>query len=159
MTAAILPKSFIPTVLVVHLITEMLKPQSGESIYDPTCGSAGMLISSIAYLKQQGLEWRNVKIYGQEINALTSAIGRMNLFLHGVKDFNIVNDDVLKNPAFIENGKLKQFNLVLANPPYLLSSGIAKLFLRQVRTQFPWNTATRPSRLCVFSTYIKKSRS
>lgn len=103
---------------VVHLMTEMLKPQSGESIYDPTCGSAGMLISSIAYLKQQGLEWRNVKVYGQEINALTSAIGRMNLFLHGVKDFRIVNDDVLKNPGFLENSQLMQFDLVLANPPY-----------------------------------------
>ena len=106
---------------VVHLMTELLKPQSGESIYDPTCGSAGMLISSIAYLKQQGIEWRNVKIYGQEINALTSAIGRMNLFLHGVKDFEIINDDTLKNPAFIENGQLGQFDLVLANPPYSIS--------------------------------------
>ena len=75
---------------VVHLMTEMLKPESGESIYDPTCGSAGMLISAIAYLKEQGKEWRNVAVYGQEINALTSAIGKMNLFLHGVKDFNIV---------------------------------------------------------------------
>ncbi|OLS40829.1 class I SAM-dependent DNA methyltransferase [Bacillus sp. MRMR6] len=103
---------------VVHLMTELLKPQSGESIYDPTCGSAGMLISSISYLKQKGLEWRNVKVYGQEINALTSAIGRMNLFLHGVKDFNIVNDDTLKDPAFVENGQLMQFDLVLANPPY-----------------------------------------
>lgn len=103
---------------VVHLMTEMLKPQSGESIYDPTCGSGGMLISSIAYLKQQGLEWRNVKAYGQEINALTSAIGRMNLFLHGVRDFYIANDDTLKKPAFVENGELMQFDLVLANPPY-----------------------------------------
>lgn len=103
---------------VVHLMTEMLKPQTGESIYDPTCGSAGMLISAIAYLKQQGLEWRNVKAYGQEINALTSAIGRMNLFLHGVKDFKIVNDDTLKKPAFVEHGELMQFDLVLANPPY-----------------------------------------
>jgi type I restriction enzyme M protein len=103
---------------VVHLMTEMLKPQSGESIYDPTCGSGGMLISSIAYLKQQELEWRNVKAYGQEINALTSAIGRMNLFLHGVRDFHIVNDDTLKKPAFVENGELMQFDLVLANPPY-----------------------------------------
>lgn len=106
---------------VVHLMTEMLKPESGESIYDPTCGSAGMLISAIAYLKEQGKEWRNVAVYGQEINALTSAIGRMNLFLHGVKDFAIVNDDTLKNPAFIENGQLKTFDLVLANPPYSIS--------------------------------------
>jgi type I restriction enzyme M protein len=80
-----------------------------------------MLISAIAYLQKQNKEWRNVAIYGQEINALTSAIARMNLFLHGVKDFEIVNGDTLKNPAFIENGRLKQFDLVLANPPYSIS--------------------------------------
>ena len=102
-------------------MTEMLKPESGESIYDPTCGSAGMLISAIAYLKKQGKEWRNVAVYGQEINALTSAIGRMNLFLHGVKDFTIVNDDTLKSPAFIDHGQLQTFDLVLANPPYSIS--------------------------------------
>lgn len=106
---------------VVHLMTEMLKPISGESIYDPTCGSAGMLISAIAYLKSKQKEWRNVSIYGQEINALTSAIAKMNLFLHGVKDFNIVNDDTLKKPAFLENEQLKKFNLVLANPPYSIN--------------------------------------
>lgn len=106
---------------VVHLMTEILKPQSGESVYDPTCGSAGMLISCIAYLKEKGQEWRNVKVYGQEINQLTSAIGRMNLFLHGVKDFNIVNDDTLKNPAFVDKGQLQTFDIVLANPPYSIS--------------------------------------
>jgi len=106
---------------VVHLMTEMLQPASGESIYDPTCGSAGMLISAIAYLKFQNKEWRNVAVYGQEINALTSAIGKMNLFLHGVKDFHIVNGDTLADPAFIENGKLQQFDLILANPPYSIS--------------------------------------
>ncbi len=103
---------------VVHLMTEMLKPQSGESIYDPTCGSAGMLISSIAYLKDQRQEWRNVSLYGQEINALTSAIARMNCILHGIGDFDIVNGDTLAAPAFLDNGKLKKFDLVLANPPY-----------------------------------------
>ena len=106
---------------VVHLMTEMLKPESGESIYDPTCGSAGMLISSIAYLKDQKKEWRNVSLYGQEVNALTSAIGRMNCILHGINDFNIVNGDTLAAPAFIENGQLKRFDLVLANPPYSIS--------------------------------------
>jgi len=106
---------------VVHLMTEILRPESGQSIYDPTCGSAGMLISAIAHLKKYGSEWRNVSIYGQEINALTSAIGKMNLFLHGVKDFHIANDDTLKNPAFIESGKLKRFDMVLANPPYSIS--------------------------------------
>lgn len=103
---------------VVHLMTEILQPQSGESVYDPTCGSAGMLISCIAHLKENGQEWRNIQAYGQEINQLTCAIGRMNLFLHGVEDFHIVNDDTLKNPAFIEHGQLQQFDIVLANPPY-----------------------------------------
>lgn len=106
---------------VVHLMTEILDPKSGESIYDPTCGSAGMLISCIAHLKEKKQEWRNVSVYGQEINSLTSSIGKMNLFLHGIKDFHIVNDDTLKNPAFIEFGKLKKFNVVLANPPYSIS--------------------------------------
>ena len=106
---------------VVHLMTELLKPQPSESIYDPTCGSAGMLISAIAYLKEQKKEWRNVSLYGQEINALTSAIARMNLFLHGIEDFRIVNDDTLASPAFIERGKLQQFDVVLANPPYSIN--------------------------------------
>ena len=106
---------------VVHLMTEMLKPAPGETIYDPTCGSAGMLISSIAYLKAQNKEWRNVALYGQEINALTSAIARMNCFLHGIVDFEIVNGDTLASPAFIEAGKLQKFDLVLANPPYSIS--------------------------------------
>lgn len=106
---------------VVHLMTELLQPEPGESIYDPTCGSAGMLISSVTYLKEQKKEWRNVSLYGQEINALTSAIARMNLFLHGIEDFHIVNDDTLAAPAFIERGKLQQFNVVVANPPYSIN--------------------------------------
>ena len=106
---------------VVHLMTELLKPQPGETIYDPTCGSAGMLISCVSYLKEHDLEWRSVKCYGQEINPLSAAIGKMNLFLHGINDFKIVNADTLKHPAFTENGKLKQFDVCLANPPYSIS--------------------------------------
>ncbi|MBD5467984.1 MAG: SAM-dependent DNA methyltransferase [Lachnospiraceae bacterium] len=106
---------------VVHLMTEMLKPESGESIYDPTCGSAGMLISSVLHLKNNGKEWRNVSLYGQEINALTSAIARMNLFLHGIEDFKIANGDTLAAPAYIERGKLRQFDVVVANPPYSIN--------------------------------------
>ena len=106
---------------VVHLMTEILKPQPGESVYDPTCGSAGMLISCIHYLREHGYEWRGMKCYGQEINPLSASIGKMNLFLNGVSSFTIINADTLKAPAFIENGKLKQFDLCLANPPYSIS--------------------------------------
>lgn len=113
---------------VVHLMAELLEPQPGESIYDPTCGSAGMLVSSIAYLKEQHKEWRNVSLYGQEFNALTCSIGRMNLFLHGIEDFHIVNGDTLAAPAFVEGGQLKQFDVVLANPPYSISQWNRKAF-------------------------------
>lgn len=107
---------------VVHLMTELLKPQSGESVYDPTCGTAGMLISCISYLKQQGKEWRNLKLYGQEITTLTSSIGRINCILHGVNDFEIVNGDTLAAPAFTDGGKLKTFSICLANPPYSIKT-------------------------------------
>lgn len=113
---------------VVHLMAELLEPQPGESIYDPTCGSAGMLVSSIAHLKEQHKEWRNVSLYGQEFNALTCSIGRMNLFLHGIEDFHIVNGDTLAAPAFVEGGRLKQFDVVLANPPYSISQWNRKAF-------------------------------
>ncbi len=106
---------------VVHLMTEILKPQPGESVYDPTCGSAGMLISCIHYLRERNAEWRGMKCYGQEINPLSTAIGKMNLFLNGVSDFKVVNSDTLRYPAYVENGKLQQFDIVLANPPYSIS--------------------------------------
>ena len=107
---------------VVELMAEILQLQPHESIYDPTCGSGGMLIKSLTYLKDKGEEWRDVKVYGQEINAGTSAIARMNLYLHGIHDFSIVNDDTLERPAFIKNGRVQQFNVVLANPPYSIKS-------------------------------------
>ena len=107
---------------VVELMAEILQLKPHESIYDPTCGSGGMLIKSLTYLKDKGEEWRDVKVYGQEINAGTSAIARMNLYLHGIHDFSIVNDDTLEHPAFIKGGRVQQFNVVLANPPYSIKT-------------------------------------
>lgn len=118
---------------VVHLMTEMLEPKPGESIYDPTCGSAGMLLSAVTHLKRQNKEWRNVRLFGQERNLLTSAIGRMNLFLHGIEDFRIVRDDTLANPAFVEGDQLMQFDVVLANPPYSI-----KQWDRDAWSADPW---------------------
>lgn len=103
---------------VVDLMTEILQPKAGESIYDPTCGSGGMLIKCLTYVRDKGQEWHGMRVYGQELNALTASIARMNLFLHGVEDYSIVNDDTLTSPGFIKNGHLQQFDIVLANPPY-----------------------------------------
>jgi hypothetical protein len=103
----------------VHLMTQMLEPESGESVYDPTCGTGGMLISAAAELKRQGKEWRNLRLYGQERNFGTSAIARMNLFLHGIVDGRIEHGDTLAEPKLLDaDGKLQRFDVVLANPPY-----------------------------------------
>ena len=103
---------------VVHLMTEMLEPQPSESIYDPTCGSGGMLLSSITHLREQKKEWRTVKLFGQERNLMTSSIARMNCFLHGVEDFQIIRGDTLADPKFVAGDRLQQFDVCLANPPY-----------------------------------------
>ncbi len=107
---------------VVHLMTLLMDPKPGESIYDPTCGSGGMLLSCVNKLKADGKEYRSLKLFGQELNLMTSAIARMNMFLHGIEDFKIVRGDTLKHPAFLEKDKLKQFNIILANPPYSIKS-------------------------------------
>ena len=103
---------------VVELMAEILQPKPDESIYDPTCGSGGMLVKCLDYLRNKGEEWKGVKVFGQEINGLTSAIARMNLYLNGVEDFSIVCGDTLENPAFIDGSQLRKFDIVLANPPY-----------------------------------------
>ena len=118
---------------VVHLMTEMLNPQSGESIYDPTCGSGGMLLSCITHLRRQKKEWRNVRLYGQERNLMTSSIARMNCFLHGIEDFQIVRGDTLSEPKLVEGDRLMRFDVVLANPPYSI-----KQWDRDAFASDPW---------------------
>lgn len=102
----------------VKLMTLILDPKEGESIYDPTCGSGGMLLVAALQLKEQGKEYRSLKLYGQDINLITYSIARMNLFLHGIDDFTIMRGDTLANPKFIVTDHLQQFDVVLANPPY-----------------------------------------
>jgi type I restriction enzyme M protein len=118
---------------VVHLMTEMLDVQPGESVYDPTCGSGGMLLSCIAHLRNQKKEWRNVKLYGQERNLMTSSIARMNCFLHGIEDFRIERGDTLADPKLVEGDRLMQFDVGLANPPYSI-----KQWDRESFASDPW---------------------
>ena len=118
---------------VVHLMTEMLAPQSGESIFDPTCGSGGMLLSAVTHLRRLKQEWRNVRLYGQERNLMTSSIARMNCFLHGIEDFRIERGDTLSEPKLVEGDRLMRFDLVLANPPYSI-----KQWDREAFSSDPW---------------------
>jgi len=107
---------------VVHLIGNILKPKDRDLIYDPACGSGGMLLEAYHYVKSKGGDARTIKLYGQEKNLTTSAIARINLFLHGVEDFSIVRGDTLRNPAFHEGDLLSKFDVVIANPPFSLKN-------------------------------------
>jgi len=99
-------------------MTEMLDVQPGESVYDPTCGTGGMLLSCVTHLRRQKKEWRNVKLFGQERNLMTSSIARMNCFLHGIEDFRIERGDTLAEPKLVQGDRLMRFDVCLANPPY-----------------------------------------
>jgi len=117
----------------VHLMTQMLEPRAGERVYDPTVGTGGMLISSLAEVKRRGGDTRTLGLYGQELIHITAAIARMNLVLHGVEDFEIVAGNTLSNPAFIERDRLRTFDVVLANPPYSI-----KKWNREAWQNDPW---------------------
>ena len=114
---------------VVTLMAEILQPKPNESIYDPTCGSGGMLVKCLDYLRQKGQPWQGVKVFGQEINALTASIARMNLYLNGVEDFSIVNADTLEKPGFVDGSLLRKFDIVLANPPYSIKQWNREKFM------------------------------
>ena len=109
---------------VVGLLINILDPQEGESVYDPACGTGGMLIEVIEHVKAAGGSPKTLwgKLYGQEKVLATSAIARMNLLLHGVEDFKIVREDTLRNPAFYTGNHLAQFDCVVANPPFSLKA-------------------------------------
>ena len=105
---------------VVHLLGLILDPHEGETIYDPACGTGGMLLECVAHLREHHEDYRTLKLYGQEKNLTSSSIARMNMFLHGIEDFRIVRGDTLRNPAFFEGDHLKTFDCVIANPPFSL---------------------------------------
>jgi len=104
---------------VVNLMVRILAPKEGDTIYDPACGTGGMLIEAIQHVKSKGGNVKTLwgKLFGQEKNLTTSSIARMNCFLHGVEDFKVVRSDTLRNPAFHSGDALQSFDCVIAKPP------------------------------------------
>jgi type I restriction enzyme M protein len=142
----------------VHLMTLMLEPQPGESVYDPTCGTGGMLISAAAEVKRQGKEWRNLRLYGQELNYGTSAIARMNLFLHGITDGHIAHGDTLARPVFLDaRGRLSTFDVVLANPPYSIKAWNRAAFAKDPYGRNMWGVPPQGRADYAFFQHIAKS--
>ena len=128
---------------VVKLMVRLLQPKSGESVYDPAAGTGGMLIEAIRNMDNEKASYG--KIYGQEKNLSTSAIARMNLFLHGAREFKIEREDTLRKPVFIHNGQLQQFDCVLANPPFGLDKWGADAFENDQWGRNIWGSPTDAS--------------
>ncbi|MCB0745952.1 MAG: SAM-dependent DNA methyltransferase [Ignavibacteriae bacterium] len=142
---------------VVKLMTMIMDPQPGESVYDPTCGSGGLLLNCALHLKDEGKEYRTLKLYGQEINLITSAIARMNMFMHGIEEFSIARGDTLAQPAFLENDTLKTFNVILANPPYSIKAWDRKSFENDPFGRNLWGTPPQGCADYAFQQHIQKS--
>ena len=107
---------------VVRLMVNLLDPREGESIYDPACGTGGMVLEAIHHVRERHGDDRTLwgKLFGQEKNLTTSAIARMNLFLHGAADFQVFRGDTLRDPSFFNGDALATFDCVIANPPFSL---------------------------------------
>jgi len=106
---------------VVRLMVEILRPEAGMTVYDPTCGSGGMLLESVHYMERKGLTASALTLYGQEKNLNTWAICKMSLFLHDIDDAFVERGDTLLDPKHTSGDKsIKQFDMVIANPPFSL---------------------------------------
>ena len=105
---------------VVKLLVRILDPKPGETVYDPACGSGGMLIEAVHHMKND--EQCCGAIFGQEKNVTNAAVAKMNLFLHGANDFNIMCGDTLRDPKILANEHLAHFDCVIANPPFSLKN-------------------------------------
>lgn len=123
---------------VVKLLVKLLAPSAGETVYDPACGTGGMLIEAIHYIKNDQMTYG--KIFGQEKNLSTSAIARMNLFLHGAQDFKVSQGDTLRSPNYLYRGQLQTFDCVIANPPFSLKSWGSDQFASDIYGRNIWGS-------------------
>jgi len=103
---------------VIRLMVEILDPKPNDSVYDPACGSGGMLIIAYKYVEEKYKDAKTLSLFGQEANPLTLALCKMNLILHGINDYHLENGDTLLYPRFKENGFIKKFDVCLTNPPW-----------------------------------------
>ncbi|TET46251.1 SAM-dependent DNA methyltransferase [candidate division TA06 bacterium] len=134
---------------VIKLLAHILSPKAGESVYDPALGSAGMLITSYQHLKDQNEKAAKERLFlfGQEVNRKTLALARMNLYIHDIRNVQLVAGDTLYYPKFKDGDSLKVFDVVMANPPWN-QDGYPEESLKKGefwRERFSWGYPTKQS--------------
>jgi type I restriction enzyme M protein len=142
---------------VVKLMTMLTDPKPGESVYDPACGSGGILLNSALHLKEHGKDYRTLKLYGQELNLITSAIARINMFMHNVDEFLIVQGDTLDNPQILENDELRKFDVIMANPPYSVKRWNQAKWMKDPFGRNIWGTPPQGNADYAFQQHIMAS--
>ena len=108
---------------VVRMMVRLIKPELQHHIYDPCCGSGGMLIAAKEYIDEQGQEGRKANLYGQEANGTVWSIAKMNMLLHGISTADLHNEDTLAKPQHVKDGELRRFDRILTNPPFSINWG------------------------------------
>jgi type I restriction enzyme M protein len=124
---------------VVKLMVGILEPAENAEIYDPTAGSGGMLIEAKNYVEARYGNAENISLYGQELTGTTWSLCKMNMLFHEIYDTDIQNGNTLTEPLHVENGELKRFDVVIANPPFSLNYGDITKF----RDRFHYWTPTK----------------
>ena len=108
---------------IVRMMVRLIKPKLGHDIYDPCCGSGGMLIAAKEFIDEHGEDGRKANLFGQEFNGTVWSIAKMNMLLHGISNADLQNEDTLAEPQHVEGGELKHFDRVLTNPPFSIHWG------------------------------------
>lgn len=107
---------------IIDLVLELADPQPGESVYDPACGSGGFLLKTSLFLKNKDKEFRNLKLYGQELKVFTTSVARINMFMHGIDEFTLASGNTIDKPQILEDDQIKQFDVVMSNPEFTVSN-------------------------------------
>ncbi len=107
---------------VIDLVLELADPQPGESIYDPACGSGGFLLKTALHLKNNGKEYRNLKLFGQELKVFTTSVARINMYMHGIDEFTLASGNTIDQPQILEDDQIKEFDVVMSNPEFTVTN-------------------------------------
>ncbi|MHC5352036.1 type I restriction-modification system subunit M [Metapseudomonas furukawaii] len=128
---------------VVRLMVHLLKPTLAHDVYDPCCGSGGMLIAAKEYIDEHGEDGRKANLFGQEFNGTVWSIAQMNMLLHGISNAWLENEDTLADPRHIEGGELCRFDRILTNPPFSINWGHTE---KSPDGSLAWNPTFREER-------------